>query len=90
MPIKANAKKALRQSVKRARRNLLATSELHSMRVKFRKMAADKKVKEAAELARLIGQKLDKAVSRGFMKKNTVSRTKSRLMKTLNGLSKQV
>lgn len=87
MPIKANAKKALRQSIKRARRNLISGAEIHSLRVKFRKLATDKKVKEAAALAREIGQKLDKALAKGKMKKNTVARWKSRLSLKVNALT---
>lgn len=85
----ANAKKALRQSIKRGRRNLIAKAEIHSLRVKSRKLLDAKKGKEAAEVARLIGKKLDKAVSRGIMKKNTVARLKSRLMKKVNVLNKK-
>lgn len=88
MPNKANAKKALRQSIKRARRNLLVKAELHSLRVKFRKLSTDKKIKEIPELVRVIGQKLDKAHAKGIMKKNTVARTKSRIMRTVNALTK--
>ncbi len=87
MPIKASAKKALRQSIKRGRRNLLAMSELHSLRVKFRKLSTENKLKEAGELARLLGKKLDKAFAHGVMKKNTAARYKSRLMKKLHALS---
>ena len=89
MPNMANAKKALRQSIKRARRNLIAKAEIHSLRVKSRKLLTDKKGKEAAENARLIGKKLDKAVSRGIMKKNTAARLKSRLAKKVNALNKK-
>lgn len=88
MPIKVNAKKALRQSVKRARRNLLVTAEIHSLRVKGRKLIDDKKKKEAVELARLVAKKIDKAVTKGVMKKNTAARWKSRLMKKVNALGK--
>ncbi len=89
MPIMANAKKALRQSAKRQRRNQLAADEIHSLRVKGRKLIADKKEKEAAETAKLVSKKLDKAVSRGIMKKNTAARWKSRLAKKVNALGKK-
>lgn len=88
MPIKANAKKALRQSVKHAQRNKIALAEIDSMRVKFRKLSADKKTKEAQETDRLIAKMLDKAVARGIMKQNTAARYKSRTAKKANALSK--
>ncbi len=72
MPIKENAKKALRQSLKRTARNKLAKVEIESLRIKVRKLLDAKKPKEAA----------------GIMKKNTVARLKSRLMKKVNALQK--
>lgn len=86
MPNLANAKKALRQAAKRARRNKLVKAEIHSLRVKFRKVITSKKVDEAKEVARIVGQKLDKAVSKKMLKKNTVARYKSRIMQKLNAL----
>lgn len=83
MPIKENAKKALRQSIVRAKRNKTAQAEINSLRVKFRKLMTDKKAKEAVEVVRLLVKKLDKAHARGIMKKNTVARYKSRIMKKL-------
>jgi small subunit ribosomal protein S20 len=88
MPIKQAAKKALRQTVKHTLRNKTAKAEIHSLRVKLRKLLADKKVKEAGEAARMLGKKLDKAQAKGIMKKNTVARLKSRMMAPLNALSK--
>lgn len=88
MPNLASAKKALRQDAKRARRNQLVKAELKSLRVKFRKLVDDKKKAEAAETAKLLGKKFDKALAKGVMKKNTVARYKSRMMKKLNALAK--
>lgn len=88
MPIKANAKKALRQSIKRGQRNKVALAEINSLRVKFRKLSADKKAKEAQETANMISKKLDKAVARGVIKQNTAARYKSRTTKKANALSK--
>ena len=88
MPNLENAKKALRQSEKRARRNKLIKAELKSLKVKLRKLITDKKKSEAIETARLFGKKLDKALARGTLKKNTVARYKSRMMAKLNALIK--
>ena len=89
MPNQANARKSLRQNSKRERRNELVKAELHSLRVKLRKLLDDKKAKECAELVKEICTKLDKAQARGIMKKNTVARTKSRLSIRVNALAKE-
>jgi len=89
MPIKQAAMKALRQNVKRARRNLIAKSEIHSARVQLRKFVAEKNADKALEVARKLGKMLDKAQAKGIMKKNTVARNKSRLMASVNALSKK-
>lgn len=88
MPNLENAKKALRQSEKRARRNKLIKAELKSLKVKLRKLITAKKKPEATETARLLGKKLDKSLARGTLKKNTVARYKSRMMAKLNALVK--
>jgi len=88
MPIKTNAKKALRQSIERAGRNKLAKAELDSLRVKVRKLVTAKAVKEAEEAARVLCQKFDKMQARGIFKKNTVARSKSRVMAKVNALKK--
>ena len=88
MPNKANARKHLRQTVKRTLRNKIAKAQIESMQVKLRKLLEAKKAKEAGELMKTLGKSLDKAVSRGILKLNTVSRTKSRLTKRVNAASK--
>lgn len=88
MPNKANAAKAMRQAKKATERNKVAKAEIESMRVKLRKLLEAKKAKEAAEVMKAIGKKLDKAVARGIIKINTASRTKSRLTKRVNAASK--
>lgn len=84
MPNLANAKKALRQDDKRAERNRNAKMEIKSLRVKFRKAIESKNLEDAKTTAQALGKKLDKAQSRGILKKNTVARKKSRVMKKLN------
>jgi small subunit ribosomal protein S20 len=86
MPIKQNAKKAVRQSSKRTLRNKLVRDELKSLRVKFRKLITAKDSSKAAELARELGKKFDKSVTKGVLKKNTAARLKSRMMARLNSL----
>jgi len=86
MPNLANARKALRKSIVRAERNKVVNAEIHSLRVKFRKLIAESKKSEAAEVAKTLAKKFDKAVGKGVVKLNTAARTKSRLMKTLNSV----
>lgn len=86
MPNLENAKKALRQSAKRAQRNTTVKAEIHSLRVKLRKTLADKQMQQALELAKTIGKKLDKAGAKKIFKKNTAARYKSRIMKKINAI----
>ncbi|MFH1405184.1 MAG: 30S ribosomal protein S20 [Patescibacteria group bacterium] len=88
MPNLSNAKKALRQSKKRAERNKFINAELKSLKVKFRKLIASAKLDEATEVAKLLGKKFDKAEQKKVLKKNTVARNKSRMMKKLNSAKK--
>ena len=88
MPNKMNAAKAVRQTIKRTLRNKIAKAQIESMQVKLRKLLEAKKAKEAAELMVTIGKSLDKAVSRGIIKINTASRSKSRLSKRVNVANK--
>lgn len=86
MPIKKNAIKALRQNVKHAQLNKVVKAEIGSLRVKFRKAITAVKKTEAADVAKIIGKKMDKAVSKKILKKNTVARLKSRMTKKVNAL----
>jgi len=88
MPNLANAKKALRQSKKRAQRNKIVKAEIKSLRVKLRKMVEATKVGEAESVAQVLCKKLDKAQQKNIYKKNTVARYKSRFMKKVNALKK--
>jgi ribosomal protein S20 len=88
MPIKANAKKALRQTEKRTKRNMTIKAEIHSLRVKLRKLLESKKTEEAEKLASTLVKKFDKAVSKKIYKKNTVARYKSRFMQKINAAKK--
>lgn len=86
MPIKKNAIKALRQNVKHAQLNKVVKAEIGSLRVKFRKAVVAVKKSDALEAAKVIGQKVDKAVSKKILKKNAAARIKSRMMKKINAM----
>lgn len=85
MPNKQNAKKALRQAIKRTilnknRKNAFKTAIKTTLKATT---AADaKKLASAAQAA------LDKAAKAGTIKKNTAARRLSRLMKKVNKLAK--
>jgi small subunit ribosomal protein S20 len=83
MPNKASAKKELRKSKKRILINDKITSNIKDLTKKSRKSLLVKK-DDAKTLISATIKALDKAAGKGKIKKNTASRTKSRLMKQLN------
>ena len=87
MPIKKSAKKTLRKDKKRALRNKNIKTEAKTLIKKTRK-AIDSKAKNTQELIKKTIKKLDKAAQKGIIKKNTVARKKSRIMKRLNKSTK--
>ena len=84
MPIKASAKKALRQSRKRHIRNLKRKEAAKDIVKKIKKLIVAKKIEEAKKLIPLAYKAIDKSAKTGVIKKNAASRKKSRLMKLLN------
>ena len=84
MPIKASAKKALRQSFKRQSRNLTYHKKIKDLIKKARTLVFQKKTNEAKELIPKIYKALDKAAKVGVIKKNTASRRKSRITKLIS------
>lgn len=88
MPIKQNAKKALRQALVRKEKNLTAKITVKKMIKDARKSLETKDIKKAEELIKAAAQKLDKIAKSGYFKKNKSARLKSRLMKKLNATKK--
>lgn len=88
MPIKKSAAKALRQSKKRAERNKKIKADISWLKRQFLKAIAAKKKKEAVNSYAKLQKSFDRAVQKGVLKKNTAARSKSRLVKKLNSLSK--
>ncbi len=84
MPIIKSAKKALRQSIKRRERNLKRKKAIKDIDRKIRKELKKKNKEEALKLLSLSYAAYDKAVKTGVIKKNTASRKKSRLTKSIN------
>lgn len=79
MPTLKAAKKALRQSKRRRVLNLAYKKKMKDPIKKIKKLVAEKKFQKAKNLLPQIYKALDKAVKHGTIKKNTASRTKSRL-----------
>ena len=83
MPIKKAAKKALRQSMGRRKRNLIYKNKVKDLIKKVRVLVAEKKLSEAKAILPQVYQALDKAAKVGVIKKNAASRKKSRIAKSL-------
>lgn len=79
MPQLENAKKALRQSIKRAAHRLPFKKEIHSTRRRFRKLIEAGKLDEAKAMMPKMDKMLDKAVTKQIFKLNKSARVKSRL-----------
>ncbi len=80
MAITSSAKKALRAGDRKRVFNLRTKAAIDTPLKQFRKLVADKKAKEAKALIPSLYKALDKAAKRNFIKKNTASRYKSRIM----------
>ncbi|MDO8474090.1 MAG: 30S ribosomal protein S20 [bacterium] len=83
MPITTSAKKALRQSKKRGARNKQVRVKVRDVIKEMRTLISQKKIEEARLLLPKLYKTLDKAAKVGVMKKNTVSRKKSRITLSL-------
>lgn len=80
MAITSSAKKALRAGEKKRVFNLRTKAGIDTPLKQFRKLILEKKAKEAKALIPSIYKALDKAAKRNYIKKNTASRFKSRVM----------
>ena len=87
MPITSSAKKALRASMKKRVFNLRTKSAIDVPIKKFQKLISEKKIDEAKALISSIYKALDKGAKRKYIKANTASRYKSRIMKAIKRLS---
>lgn len=80
--------KALRQSDRKAERNKLVKENIAYLRRMTRKAIDAGDFKKAEQLAKDVVKAVDKALQNGVMKKNTVSRIKSRLAAKLKDAKK--
>jgi len=84
MPITKSAKKALRQNLRRKKRNLATENKIKNLIKKVKKLISAKKIEEAKKILPIIYKTLDKAAKVEIIKKNTADRKKSRISKLLN------
>jgi len=80
------AKKSIRQSARRAVFNLRVKRAMKSALKSVRTLIVSKEKKSALELLPQVYKTIDKAVKRGVLKKNTASRTKSRVTRAIDKL----
>ncbi len=82
MPIKQQAKEALRKTKRHFARNTKVRSDLKTLLKKIRKDIDGKKsVKDIEALIKQAQKAIDKAAQKGIIKKNTAGRKLSRLIK---------
>ncbi len=84
MPIKRSAYKELRKAKARHLGNIALKSELKTLTKKFEKYISEKKMSEAKNFLKTLESKIDKAVSKGIIHRNTASRKISRLTKKIS------
>ena len=88
MPIKKSAFKALRQNKKKAELNKKIKSDLNALIRRVRKAVEKHDSAKASDWLKQTIKKIDKAVQKGMMKKNTAARKKSRLSRAVSALVK--
>ncbi|MED4603914.1 30S ribosomal protein S20 [Paenibacillus validus] len=89
MPNIKSAIKRVKVSEKRRLRNASHKSALRTAVKAFETAAAGSNVETAKDALIAASKKLDKAVTKGLVHKNTAARKKSRLAKKLNALAAQ-
>jgi small subunit ribosomal protein S20 len=87
MPITRNAKKALRQSLRKRSFNMVRKTAASNAVKEVKKLAAAGKKKEAVVALSKAQKALDKAVKKKTLDKNTASRRKSRLSKLIKKIA---
>jgi len=88
MAITKAAKKSLRQSKKRRRINIRRQTNLRTLLKEMKILVSQNKTEEAKKLLPKVYKVLDKSAKVGLIKKNTASRKKARISKSINKSSK--
>lgn len=84
MPVTKSAKKALRQNIRRRKRNLERKKKMKDAIKAYKKLLKENKLKEAEEALSYVYKTLDKLAKVKFIKKGKANRLKSRLAQKLN------
>jgi len=84
MAITKSAKKAIRQSLRRKKQNLLYKNDIKELSKKVQSFVSEKNTEEAKKILPKLFKALDKAVKVSVLKKNTASRQKSRFAKIID------
>jgi small subunit ribosomal protein S20 len=83
MAITKSAKKALRQNLKRRKRNLIYKNKIKNLTKKIKIFISQNKIDEAKNILPQLYKAIDKAAKIKLIKKNTAARKKSRLAKAV-------
>lgn len=83
MPIKRAALRQMHKDRRRHTRNIALLSELHTLTKQYLRSVGAKQTDQANALLRTLVSKLDRAVTKGVLHRNTASRNKSRLTRKL-------
>jgi small subunit ribosomal protein S20 len=86
MPNTKSAKKALRQNIRRRKRNLERKKKMKAVIKEYKKLLTDGKLEEAQKQLSLVYKTLDKLAKVNFIKEGKAKRLKSRLSRKLNAL----
>ncbi len=89
MPQIKSAKKRLRQNIVRQKRNRARRSAVKTEMHKFLDLVTKGEEAPARQELRSVYSQLDRAAAKGVVKKNYVSRQKSRLTRKVNALAAQ-
>ena len=89
MPNTKSAAKAMRQAERRRVNNLKTKTKFKAAVKKVKKLVTETNAKDAVTALKDAMSAMDKAVKRGVMHKNTASRKKSRLAKSIGKLEKR-
>ncbi len=84
MAITSSAKKAIRSSARKRIFNVRRQKKIDTVFKDIKKLVTAKKLSEAQKLIPKAYMAIDKAVKSHYLKKNTGSRMKSRLVKFVN------
>jgi small subunit ribosomal protein S20 len=79
MAITKSAKKALRQNLKRRKRNLIYKNKIKNLTKKIKSFISQNKIDEAKNMLPQLYKAIDKAAKIKLIKKNTAARKKSRI-----------